>query len=261
MSTPAYQELTSRNWGFIPPEVQKRLAQTKILLAGCGLGSNLARDLAAIGVTRFSVYDGDTVEYSNLGRQAYTVHQLGQNKAEATRDNIISVNPEADVEVNPFFIEGLDEIRVDVESADFILNTVDYKSSVFLTLTDYAQEMGKWVFFPTNIGWGAVLLHFTSGSISMAEYLGVPTGTVCDMTVFLRRLAVDYLPPHLEGLFQSLTEGGVGVWPSVPQVIAGAQLVSAMICTHLCAILAGQLVKVAPEFYAVDLWPGGEGPC
>jgi len=252
--------LTSRNWGFIPREVQEKLARTRILLAGCGLGANLARDLAAIGVTRFSVYDGDQVEYSNLGRQMYTIDQVGVNKAEAVRDNILKVNPDAEVEVHPYYIECLNEIRVDVLSSDFILNTVDYSSAVFLSLTEYAtQECGKWVFFPTNIGWGAVLFHFTPESVSMADYLGVAPTTTCDMTTFLRRLSVDFLPQHLEELFRSLVSGEA--WTSVPQIIPGAQLVSAMICSHLCAILAGQKVKVAPSFYAIDLWPGGGEDC
>lgn len=252
-----YTELVSRNWAFLSPDIQEKLRHTKVLMAGCGLGCNIARDLTAMGMENFILYDGDVVEPSNLNRQVFAVSQFGKNKAQATAEVVLGVNPNASVEVLPVFIEDMVDIQSQIEEADFVLNTVDYHSSVFLSLTDYAQQRGKYVFFPTNIGWGAVVMVFSPTSISMADYLGVKPGTVCDLSTFLLRIAKDYLPPHLEGLYQSfIEEGKSGNWPSIPQVMPGAQLVSAQVSTLIVKILSGIPVKVAPEFYAIDAWGG-----
>jgi molybdopterin/thiamine biosynthesis adenylyltransferase len=250
-----YERLVSRNWAFISPENQQKLKQCKILFAGCGLGCNIARDLAALGVENFILYDGDIVELSNLNRQVFSITQLGCNKAQATADIIKGVNPQCSVEVYPFYIHDLEIIQAQIESADFVVNTVDYHSPVFLTLTDYSQHKGKHVFFPTNIGWGAVVMVFSPTSISMADYLSIRPGTVCDLSTFLMRLAKDYLPPHLDGLYRSfLEEGRIGKWPCVPQIMPGAQLVSALISALIVKLLSGLPVKTAPEFYVLDAW-------
>lgn len=251
-----YDELVSRNWAFISSDVQEKLRHTTVLLAGCGLGCNIAHDLAALGVENFILYDGDVVELSNLNRQMFSNFQIGWNKAMATAFVVKSVNPEATVKVHPRFIESLEEIQDDINQVDFVVNTVDYHSSVFLKLTDYAQHRGKYVFFPTNIGWGAVVMVFSPDSISMAEYLGISPNSICDLSTFLIRLAKDYLPHHLEELYQSFLDEikNGGKWPNIPQIIPGAHLVSVLVSALIVKLLSGFPVKTAPEFYAIDAW-------
>ena len=48
------------------------------------IGSNLAQQLARIGVPSITVYDFDNVEEVNLGAQGYGENSLGKNKAEVT---------------------------------------------------------------------------------------------------------------------------------------------------------------------------------
>lgn len=252
-----YDELVSRNWAFVPSDIQKKLKETKILLAGCGLGCNIAHDLAAIGVENFILYDGDTVELSNLNRQSFHSSQLGRNKAQATAEVVLGINPLASVETHPVFIQNLEDIRNQVQEADFVVNTVDYHSSVFLSLTDYVQKQGRYVFFPTNIGWGAVVMVFSPTSVTMADYLDVGPETTCDLSTFLLRLTKDYLPAHLGGLYRSFLEKGmVGKWPNIPQIMPGAQLVSAQVSTLIVKLLSGLPIKTAPEFYTLDAWGG-----
>lgn len=251
--TTQYEELTSRNWAFIPSVVQDRLRTARILLAGCGLGCNIARDLAAMGFGNFIAIDGDVVEKSNLNRQAYSDQYIGWKKAEATADIIRNINPDAQVEVINDYITDLSQIRTQIEQSDFVLNTVDYHTPVFLTLTDYAQELGRTVFFPTNIGFGAVVMVFNQRSVSMSDYLGVSKDTQCDLSIFLKRIANDYLPDHLRTLFKRLV-GHEGNFPSIPQVMPGASLVSALVGTLIVKILSKRKVQVAPDFYTLDAW-------
>ena len=82
--------LSALHRGFLSSEDQHAIAQTRVLLAGCGLGSNIAVLAARTGFSRFTIADGDVVDSSNLNRQAFRVEHLGRNKAEVTESLIPS---------------------------------------------------------------------------------------------------------------------------------------------------------------------------
>jgi len=66
-------------------EEQERLGAASVLIVGCGgLGCPLALYLAAAGIGRLRLADGDQVERSNLARQIlFSEADLGENKARA----------------------------------------------------------------------------------------------------------------------------------------------------------------------------------
>jgi molybdopterin-synthase adenylyltransferase len=77
-------------------EGQARVAAARVLLVGAGgLGCAAGLYLAAAGVGELCVADGDTVELSNLQRQvAFTMTDVGRNKAEALAARLAALNPE-----------------------------------------------------------------------------------------------------------------------------------------------------------------------
>ncbi|MEG0798362.1 MAG: sulfur carrier protein ThiS adenylyltransferase ThiF [Acidaminococcaceae bacterium] len=75
-------------------KVTATLAQAKVAIAGLGgLGSNLALMLARSGVGHLLLVDYDSVELTNLNRQAYRYTQLGQKKTVALATLIREINP------------------------------------------------------------------------------------------------------------------------------------------------------------------------
>lgn len=65
-------------------------------IIGCGsVGSTVAELLARAGLTRFSLYDFDTVCAHNIVNQMFKHSQIGQLKTEALRDLIVEINPDA----------------------------------------------------------------------------------------------------------------------------------------------------------------------
>lgn len=80
---------------------QERLQQSSVLIVGLGgLGCPAALYLAAAGVGRLVLADGDTVELSNLQRQvAHGQADIGRNKAESAAQSIAGINPDVSVEV------------------------------------------------------------------------------------------------------------------------------------------------------------------
>lgn len=67
-------------------------------IIGCGsLGSVIACLMAKLGVENFTLYDADRVEEHNLPNQAFYPGQVGQNKSEALKQLIETINPQASV--------------------------------------------------------------------------------------------------------------------------------------------------------------------
>ena len=82
-----------------PPEVKAKLRAARVAVAGLGgLGSNIAVMLARSGVGHLKLVDFDTVDTTNLNRQAYGIPQLGRPKADAIRDLLADINPYLDIE-------------------------------------------------------------------------------------------------------------------------------------------------------------------
>ncbi|MBA7620278.1 hypothetical protein ES703_27624 [subsurface metagenome] len=152
----SYAELVDRNWGFLAPQDQERIKQAKVLLAGCGLGSNIAVLAARTGFTKFILADGDKVEINNLNRQAFRLDQVGKNKAEATAQLIQEINPEVEIEICPHFIAEYEAATL-VTKANLIVNMVD-PSPVLFTLNEVARSQSKLTLFPLNIGFGGAIL-------------------------------------------------------------------------------------------------------
>lgn len=81
-------------------EGQERLAAARVLIVGAGgLGVPVASYLAAAGVGRLGIADGDTVALSNLPRQvAYAADDIGQSKVERLAASVRANNPRVEVE-------------------------------------------------------------------------------------------------------------------------------------------------------------------
>jgi len=81
--------------------IQERLKNATVGIAGCGgLGSNCAIALARVGVGCLILADFDVVEESNLNRQYYFRHQIGESKVMCLKQNIHLINPDIRVEAH-----------------------------------------------------------------------------------------------------------------------------------------------------------------
>ncbi|GAB4321507.1 MAG: hypothetical protein Kow00127_13970 [Bacteroidales bacterium] len=84
--------------GLTFQEIKELLSVRRVGIAGAGgLGSNCAVALARVGIGELVVADFDVVSESNLNRQFYFVHQVGQKKVKALADNLRMVNPDVRV--------------------------------------------------------------------------------------------------------------------------------------------------------------------
>jgi len=107
-------------------EAQQRLSSTHVLIVGAGgLGCPAALYLAASGVGKLAIADGDKVDATNLQRQIlYRDKSVGAPKAASARESLHEVNPEVEVIALGERLEG-DVIGRTVASADIVLDCTD----------------------------------------------------------------------------------------------------------------------------------------
>ncbi len=80
-------------------EGQERICKSHALIVGAGgLGSPAALYLAAAGVGTITLFDHDTVDFTNLQRQiAHTTARAGMTKVESAKAAMLDINPEVNV--------------------------------------------------------------------------------------------------------------------------------------------------------------------
>ena len=95
-------------------EGQERLKASSVLCVGAGgLGSSLLLYLAAAGVGRIGIVDGDVVELSNLQRQViHGSSSIGVSKAQSAANRIAELNPLCRVEVHERMIDSSNALEL-----------------------------------------------------------------------------------------------------------------------------------------------------
>ena len=92
------EELDRAGHARFPREMKDKLAAARVAVAGLGgLGSHIAIGLARSGVGHLFLVDFDTVEVTNLNRQAYRIPHLGKPKTQAITEILWEINPYLDI--------------------------------------------------------------------------------------------------------------------------------------------------------------------
>jgi molybdopterin/thiamine biosynthesis adenylyltransferase/rhodanese-related sulfurtransferase len=202
---------------------QRKLKAASILLIGAGgLGSPAALYLAAAGVGRLGIVDGDRVELSNLQRQVlYGMADLGRHKAKAAAERLRAMNPE--IEVVPL------AVRLEAANAeellapwDLVLDGSDNAATRYL-LNDACVKLGK-----PDV-WGAVLRF--EGQLAV---FGLP-GLACYRCLFPE--------PPPPGTVPSCAEAGVlGVLPGIVGTLQASAAIDLVLHGAAGSALAGRFL-------------------
>lgn len=126
--------------------LQDKLQKAKVAIAGLGgLGSNIAIGLARIGVGQLHLVDFDRVDLTNLNRQHYFIHHLGQYKTEALKKQILEINPYIRVNTDCLKITA-SNVATLFSDADIICEAFDVpENKAMLVNTVLEQLPDKWL--------------------------------------------------------------------------------------------------------------------
>ncbi len=181
-------------------EAQSRLKSGSVLVIGAGgLGSPVCLYLAAAGVGRIGVMDGDRVDESNLQRQViHSTADIGMPKVESAARRMLALNPYVDVATYDFRFTA-DNAMTMLDEYDFVIDATDSIQAKFL-INDMCVAANK---------------PFSHGAIY--RYCGhtmtYKPGSACYRCLF------DTMPDPVE------TSGPLGVLPGIIGTIQASEAV------------------------------------
>ena len=254
-----YGEFSARNRGYITPETQEKLRRSRLLIAGCGIGSSLAVCAARMGFERFVLVDGDVVDVHNLNRQFYDFVDVGRPKVAALREKIHRINPMAQVEAIEANLNASNTDAI-VANSDIVFDTVDFLDlPAILQLHSAARQHGVPIFTALSVGFGALVWYFPAhGAVSLPDILAPDVaaaaagagGTPSYSDVFAA--FVQRLAPHLDRQVVEQVSRVIGMMKEgkpcpAPQVAVGSFAIGAMAMSMIHDVLAGNAIPTAPH--------------
>ena len=133
----------SRTQLLLGAEAMEKLAASRVAVFGIGgVGGAVCEALSRSGVGALDLIDDDRVCLTNLNRQIIATRRtVGQYKADAMRERILEINPDAKVQVHKCFFlpENADEFPF--EKYDYIVDAVDTVTAK-IALVMKAKEKG-----------------------------------------------------------------------------------------------------------------------
>lgn len=169
-----------RTAALIGNDAMERLANSHAAVFGIGgVGGSCAEALARSGVGTITLFDSDTVEESNINRQAVAFHStVGRSKTEVMRERILDINPSAKVIVhNVFYLpENADDYPLGIY--DYVLDAVDTVTAK-LEIAVRAQAAG--VRLISSMGTGNKLCP------ELLEVADIYKTSVCPLARVMRR--------------------------------------------------------------------------
>jgi adenylyltransferase/sulfurtransferase len=196
---------------LIMPEVtlegQKRLKAASVLCIGAGgLGSPIALYLAAAGIGRMGLVDGDVVDFSNLQRQIlHGTKDVGRKKLNSARDRIREVNPNVQIDLHDTLFTSANAEEL-VKDYDLVIDGTDNFPTRYLS-NDICVFLKK----PNVYG---SIFRFDGQCTVFAPHLGGP----CYRCMFPE--------PPPPGMVPSCAEGGVlGVLPGIIGVMQAIEAI------------------------------------
>ena len=133
----------SRTELLLGREGVERLARARVAVFGLGgVGGYAVEALARGGVGALDLIDSDRVSLTNLNRQILATHEtLGRYKADAARDRVLSINPEAVVNARRVFCGPDTAGEFDFARYDYVVDAIDTVTGK-LALIQEAQAAG-----------------------------------------------------------------------------------------------------------------------
>ena len=256
-----YETFTSRNAGYVSEDLQRRIRTTRLLVAGCGIGSTIAETCLRLGFQHLTLVDKDRVEAHNLNRQNFTAADIGTQKVDALAKRLLAINPSASIHPVNDWVGPANAAEL-VDGVDIVFDTIDFLSlEGIVALHDAGLAQRKPIIAPLSAGWGAAAIYFPPGSTcSFRTLFGLPaSGPVAGISYvdqFMRlidRLEAELSADIVLALRKTLTRMDDGTPCPAPHVSVGASAVGSLAATMAARVLRGDPITPAPRMVFLNL--------
>ena len=247
-------EAFERNLGLISEQEQKRLADARVSIAGCGgVGGLHAHALARVGIGRFRLTDPDTFSPANINRQiGATVETMGENKAIVTARMIQSINPEAEVQIIEKGVSA-ETAREFIQDADLVVDGIDFFAiKARRHLFAAAWDGGIPALTAAPLGFSSTLHVFAPGGMSFDRYfdLNDDQDHLDQLVSFLVGLAPKAL--HIPYMDLGTVDPKSGRGPSS---IIATQMAASLVAAEAVRIILGRASSLlAPHYLQIDCY-------
>jgi molybdopterin/thiamine biosynthesis adenylyltransferase len=256
-----YGEFVKRNAGYIASDVQEKIRRTRVLIAGCGMGSTVPEAMLRAGFFNLALADGDRVEVHNLNRQNYVFDDVGTPKVDALKKRLAAVSPLANITAHNGWI-GRENAAALVADADLVFDTIDFLSlGAIVALHDECRRQRKPVISALSAGFGAAALYFPpDAACSFRDIFGLPAaGDVEGFSYVERfgglmvRLADQLEPDVVQAMAGALKVMEDGTPCPAPHTSSGALCAAALGTAIAVRMLAGKPVAAAPRLILLNM--------
>ncbi len=234
-----YPTAFSRNIGWVTPEEQERLRQSRVAIAGMGgVGGSHLLTLTRLGVGRFNLADFDTFAVENFNRQAgANLHSIGRPKLDTLCEMALDINPELEIERFP---EGVQAERAGefLAGCDLYLDGLDFfalaaRRAVFAA----CHRLGIPAVTAAPLGMGSALLNFLPGRMSFEDYFQLEG--VDEYPQYLRFL-VGLAPARAHARYLVMPERIDLIAKRGPSTPMGCELCAGFAATQVLKLLLGR---------------------
>jgi len=202
---------------------QKKLEKCSIVVIGAGgLGSPALLYLAAAGIGKITIVDGDIVDATNLHRQIlYNEADIGKKKAETAGEKLSNLNSQIIINTISEYLDEKNAKEI-IEGHDILIDGSDNIPTRYI-LDDICKELG--------IPWVHASIHRFEGQIACFNISG--SGGYREL--FPDTSAAENVPNCAEA-------GVLGVLPGIIGTIQATQALK--ICLEIGDDLAGKVLIV-----------------
>jgi hypothetical protein len=246
------QRAFSRNIGVVSQSEQALLATKRVAIPGCGgVGGVHALTLARAGVGRFCIADFDTFEIENFNRQiGASMRTLGKNKADVIREQILDINPHADVRM---FTDAISIKNIDafLDGVDLIVDSLDFFAFASRDmLFPEASRRSIPILSAAPLGMSSAFLVFSSKGMPFQRYFGFRSGDSIEERA--TKFAIGLAPKALHRSYLDAKQVNFQERRG-PSHIVGVTLCAAVACAEGINILTGKpKIKPAPHYQQFD---------
>ena len=105
----------------------EKLKMSRVAVFGIGgVGGHCAEALCRCGIGAVDLFDGDTVNVTNINRQIVATHKtIGRYKVDVMRERMLEINPDAEVIAHKLFYLPGNADTVNLAGFDYIVDAVD----------------------------------------------------------------------------------------------------------------------------------------